>query len=123
MYLRECYIENVGPIEKLDISLSLNDSGNPKPIILVGKNGTGKTIFLAYVLDALAELAKKKFSDIVIGQRLGHSPFLKVTSSGDTHSLSGNALSFLEFSDADNKFRYVEKMGDIYPPEELKNKL
>lgn len=126
MYLRECYIENVGPIDKLDISLSLNDSGNPKPIILVGKNGTGKTIFLAYVLDALAELAKKKFSDIAIGQRVGSSPYLKVISSGDIRFLSGSSLSFLEFFNADNKFRYLEKMGEIDPQqyrEELKNKL
>ncbi len=62
MYLRECLIENVGPITSLDVSLRPDTAGNPKPLILVGKNGTGKTIFLAYVLDALAELAKKKFS-------------------------------------------------------------
>ena len=111
MYLRECFIENVGLINELDISLSLNDLGNPKQIILVGKNGTGKTIFLAYVLDALAELAKKKFSDIAIGQSVGNSPFLKVTSTADIRSLYGSSLSFLEFYDAENKFRYVEKMG------------
>lgn len=113
MYLRECFIENVGPITKLDVSLSLDTSGNPKPVILVGKNGTGKTIFLAYVLDALAELAKKKFRDIAIGQHIGHSPFFKVTSGGDTHSLSGSSLCLLEFSDADNKFCYVERVGQI----------
>ncbi|MBE9241697.1 hypothetical protein [Synechocystis salina] len=58
MYLRECLIENVGPITALDVSLDLDTAGNPKPLILVGKNGTGKTIFLAYILDALAELAR-----------------------------------------------------------------
>ncbi|MBE9241696.1 AAA family ATPase [Synechocystis salina] len=58
-------------------------------------------------------LAKKKFSDIAIGQQIGHSPFFKLTSGGDTHSLSGNSLSLLEFSDADSKFCYVEKVGQI----------
>ncbi|NEP87106.1 MAG: ATP-binding protein [Okeania sp. SIO2C2] len=120
MYLRECFIENVGPISKLDISLSLDDLGNPKPLILVGKNGTGKTIFLAYILDALAELAKKKFPDIAIGQQLGHSPFLKVTSRGDIRFLSGNSLILLEFSDAENKFCYVEKIGKIDPNKYIK---
>ncbi len=115
MYLRECLIENVGPIPALDVSLSLDTSGNPKPIILVGKNGTGKTIFLAYVLDALVELAKLKFSDIAIGQQLGHSPFFKVTSVGDVRSLSGSSLSLLEFSDTYSKFCYVEKVGQIDP--------
>lgn len=115
MYLRDCLIENVGPITALDVSLDLDIRGNPKPIILVGKNGTGKTIFLAYVLDALAELAKKKFRDIAIGQQIGHSPFLKISSGGDTRSLSGTSLSLLEFSDADDKFCYVEKVGQINP--------
>jgi hypothetical protein len=113
MYLRECLIENVGPITSLDVTLSLDSTGNPKPLILVGKNGTGKTIFLAYVLDALAELAKKKFRDIVIGQQVGYSPFFKVTSPGDSRSLSGNSLSLLEFSNADSKFCYIEKVGQI----------
>lgn len=115
MYLRECLIENVGPITTLDVSLNLSPEGNPKPLILVGKNGTGKTIFLAYVLDALAELAKKKFSDIAIGQQLGHSLFFKVTSGGDIRSLSGSSLCLLEFSDGDNKFSYGEIVGQLDP--------
>lgn len=113
MYLRECFIENVGPISALNVTLDLDHFGNPKPLILVGKNGSGKTIFLAYVIDALAELAKNKFSDITIGQQIGHSPFLKVTSHGDIRSLSGSSLCLLEFSDADSKFCYVEKVGQI----------
>lgn len=115
MYLRECLIENIGPISSLDITLDFDTLGNPKPLILVGKNGTGKTFFLAYVLDALAELAKKKFSDIAIGQQVGHSPFFKLTSGGDSRSLSGSTLCLLEFSDADNKFCYIEKVGQIDP--------
>ncbi|MEZ2300482.1 MAG: AAA family ATPase [Microcoleus sp.] len=115
MYLRECLIENIGPISALDITLDLDTLGNPKPLIMVGKNGTGKTIFLAYILDALAELAKKKFSDIAIGQQVGHSPFFKLTSGGDIRSLSGSTLCLLEFSDVDNKFCYVEKVGQIEP--------
>jgi AAA domain, putative AbiEii toxin, Type IV TA system len=112
MYLRECLIENVGPITTLDVSLSLDNKGNPKPLILVGKNGTGKTIFLAYILDALAELAKITFRDIVKSEA-GYSPYLKMSSGGDTHSLLGNSLSLLEFSNAENKFCYVEKIGNI----------
>lgn len=115
MYLRKCFIENVGPIPKFDVELDLDSLGNPKPVIMVGKNGTGKTIFLAYFLDALAELAKNKFSDIAIGQQIGHSPYFKLTSGGDIRSLSGSSLCLLEFSDADNKFCYVEKVGQIDP--------
>jgi predicted ATP-binding protein involved in virulence len=68
MYLRECLIENVGPMTSFDVSLGFDAAGNPKPVILVGKNGTGKTIVLAYILDALSELAKQHFTDVVVGQ-------------------------------------------------------
>jgi hypothetical protein len=115
MYLRECLIENVGPISLLDISLDLNSEGNPKPLIIVGKNGTGKTIFLAYILDALAELAKKKFRDISIGQRQDFSPYIKITGGGDTRSLSGNSISLIEFIEGDSKFCYLERIGTIDP--------
>lgn len=92
LYLRECLMENVGPVTALDLSFELNPNGNPKPVILVGKNGMGKTIVLAYVLDALAEFAKQSFGDVVLNQRIGHMPFVKVTSSGDSRSLSGHHL-------------------------------
>ena len=113
IYLREALIENVGPISSLDVSLELDTAGNPKPVIFVGKNGTGKTIFLSYVLDALAELAKKTFRDVVEGQVVGHSPYLKVISGGNSRSLCGISLSMLQFSDSDSKFCYIEKVGTI----------
>lgn len=111
MYLRECLIENVGPLTAIDVSLDLSSEGNPKPLVLVGKNGAGKSIVLAYVLDALAQLAKERFGDVVRDQRLGHKPFVKVASSGDSRSLSGSHVTLLDFFDGNNQFSYVEKVG------------
>lgn len=115
MYLRECFIQNVGPIASLDLSFDVQPNGHPKPVVLVGKNGSGKTILLAYIIDALAELAKKHFSDIVRDQRVGHMPFLKVTSGGDTRSLSGHHICLLEFKDSEESFSYIEKVGGVEP--------
>jgi hypothetical protein len=115
VHLRECLIRNVGPIAALDISFELAPNGNPKPVVLVGKNGTGKTIVLAYIVDALAELAKEHFRDIVLDQRVGHMPFVKVASSGDSRSLSGSHCCLLEFVDGEQRFGYVEKVGMMDP--------
>ena len=65
MYLRNLHIRNIGPIEKLDLEFELQENFNPKPIILVGKNGSGKTYTLSYIADSFYELAKKQFNDIV----------------------------------------------------------
>jgi hypothetical protein len=114
IYLRECLIENLGPISAFDVRLELEDSGNPKPVVLVGKNGTGKTIVLAYILDALAELAKRgKFRDVVVGQQTGHSPYIKIASGGDIRSVDRGGVALLEFSGGEKRFSYVEKVGKV----------
>jgi predicted ATP-binding protein involved in virulence len=87
MYLRECLIENIGPMTIFDVSFGFDATGNPKPVILVGKNGTGKTIVLAYILDALCELAKLHFTDVVMGQQRIESPFIKTTQARLTAAL------------------------------------
>jgi len=115
MYLRECLIETIGPFTSLDVSLGLNSDGTPKPVILVGKNGTGKTILLAYIIDALSELAKEHFTDVVVGQQQFQKPFMKMTSVADSRSLCGKSLCLLEFSDSSTRLAYVEKVGVIDP--------
>lgn len=115
MYLRECLIQNVGPIVLLDVSLELDASGNPKPVVLVGKNGTGKTIVLAYVVDALAELAKQHFGDVVLEQKIGRTPYFKIVSGTDSRSLSEPHVCLLEFADSDKKCDYVQKVGVLDP--------
>ena len=47
MYLTEIYLENTGPITKCHVKPPF-DNGNPLPIVIVGPNGSGKTIFLSY---------------------------------------------------------------------------
>ena len=64
MYLRNLHIRNIGPVEKLDIELELQVDVNPKPVILLGKHGSGKTYTLSYSADAFYELAKKEFSEV-----------------------------------------------------------
>ena len=50
MYAKRIQIDNYGPIEHLDINLSF-EGDTPKPVILVGKNGSGKSIFLSHIVN------------------------------------------------------------------------
>lgn len=52
MYIRRIRIYNYGPIEDLDIEFPFHDDA-PKPIILVGANGSGKTIMLSHIVNSL----------------------------------------------------------------------
>jgi predicted ATP-binding protein involved in virulence len=63
MYFKSIEIENVGPIGRLNISFPINDSGAPKPLIVVGENGAGKTILLSHLVNALLTGKQAAFDD------------------------------------------------------------
>ena len=64
MYVETIFCENMGPIEQAVIKAGFTPEGNPKPIVFVGKNGSGKSIMLSNIVDALHELGDQAFNDI-----------------------------------------------------------
>lgn len=63
MYLKKIEIENAGPIDHLSIDFPTTDSGSPKPLVIVGENGTGKTILLSYLVNTLITAKQMAFDD------------------------------------------------------------
>ena len=55
MYLKKVHIDNYGAIKSVNIDFSFDDTDNPKPVLLVGPNGSGKTLFLATIVNGLIE--------------------------------------------------------------------
>lgn len=52
MYVERVHIADYGPIEKLDIK-PLVKAMLPKPVVLVGENGSGKSIVLSHIVNGL----------------------------------------------------------------------
>ncbi len=52
MYAKRIQLINYGPIDQLDISFPF-DGDSPKPIVLVGENGSGKSICLSHIVNGL----------------------------------------------------------------------
>lgn len=52
MYVKRVQITNYGPIEVLDIEFPF-DGDKPKPVVLVGANGSGKSILLSNIVNGL----------------------------------------------------------------------
>jgi len=113
MYLRECLIENVGPIKSLDLSMPFNEDGSPKPMIFVGQNGSGKTILLAHIADALIEFAKTVYTDIVPGQRRFESPYFKLLGASNQRTGTAYGIGLLQFSHRTATYCYVDKTGSL----------
>ena len=52
MYVKRIQLTNYGPINQLDIECPF-DAKKPKPVVLVGENGSGKSILLSHIVNGL----------------------------------------------------------------------
>lgn len=53
MYVKRIQLHNYGPISQLDLACPFDEEDKPKPIVLVGANGSGKSIVLAHIVNGL----------------------------------------------------------------------
>lgn len=65
MILKKIEIDNVGPIANLCIEFPKTDRG-PKPLIIVGENGSGKSILLSHLVNALIVGKQEIYEDVEV---------------------------------------------------------
>ena len=109
MYLKEIFLQNTGPISECHVKPQF-DEGKPLPIVIVGPNGSGKTIFLSYIVDALTEFAKTAFVDVVPTDGLS-APYFRVIHQRAIRSGASFSLSLLHFKANNDNLYYCEKSG------------
>ena len=61
MYLEEINIKNYGCIKEFKYFFRKNDNNNPIPLVIVGKNGTGKTLLISNLVDSLVEIKRELY--------------------------------------------------------------
>ena len=81
MYTKRIQLINYGPIEKLDIEFPFKGE-TPKPVVLVGENGSGKSILLSHILNGLFQaqgIAFEESSEVELGKayKLRSSSYIK----------------------------------------------
>ncbi len=116
MYLKQAMIENSGPLRRLELDFHFTPEGAPKPLVLVGTNGGGKTNFLSLVTDALFEAAASHFTNVLPAQGMGRSWFRVVGGRTTTLNTPGG-FSLLRFEHGDKTVIYREKSGKVDPAE------
>lgn len=89
MYLERLTLKNTGPIKNLDLDCSFSAEGSPFPIAIIGTNGSGKSTFLAHIVNGLISFQAHVFedSDVERGKvyKLRSSTFIH---HGATYSMS-----------------------------------
>ncbi|PSB18914.1 hypothetical protein C7B61_01685 [filamentous cyanobacterium CCP1] len=117
MYFKHITLRNVGPIEKIGYDFLFSNDGNPKPLILVGTNGSGKSIFLSYLLNALIAAQQVAFDDAEVEEgkvyKLRSPQYIR---NGSTYCYArvnfGVGFSCYEWQLARPREDYVKNFGD-----------
>lgn len=107
--LKNLLIENSGAIENLNVEFPFRADGLPKPLILVGENGSGKTTALSFIVDSLLQLAATKFSNVLNPQGLG-TLFYRLRSH-DIRIGATSSLSHIRYEYQGQQVHYVDRVG------------
>lgn len=117
MYLRRLYIENNGPLRNLYLELPFVETGQPKPVVLVGGNGSGKTSLLSMIGDALFEAAVVHYTDVVQGSTFGSRPWFRIIGPATISIGAAGGCALMQFDQGGTTYVYKEKGGTLHAPD------
>lgn len=110
MYLHEARVNNDGPIADLTLTLEFGADGNPKPLVVVGENGSGKTDLLSIFADAIVEGASQHHSDVVQASGTTRA-FLRLVGGVTVRLGAAGGFALLRFEDAGTSMIFAQKGG------------
>lgn len=115
MYLKKIVCENMGPISYVDIEPGFTKEGNPKPLILVGKNGAGKSILISNIADSLFEFGDQAFSDVTEATEKGGHSFFKISAANQIKSGHDGMICYLQYADegTPKNIEYIFHTGKV----------
>lgn len=112
MYLKHLYCENQGPISKINLEMKFKDN-LPVPYIIVGQNGSGKSILLSNIVDAFYEIGALKYHNVKPLDEFGRAAYFKIISSNQIQINKEYSVAIADFFQNENKFRYLFKVGTV----------
>lgn len=111
MYLKRICYRNIGPLKNVDISFPFGNN-IPKPLILVGENGSGKSLFLSNIVDSLYEIGGIVFKNVTKTNGKEHY-YYKLGSNSEISFGQKYATSYILYSNGNDDIEYVAKEGNI----------
>ena len=112
IYINKLIDKNVSPLTDIHVDFPFDNDGNPKPIILVGENGTGKSTILSNIVDAFVEMAGISFSNVRYPTYPNEYQYYKAIVPFEIHLGKSFMYSYISFKN-EKKIDYVLKSGDI----------
>ena len=118
MYVHRLQLSHYGPISSLDITFPISD-GKPLPVVLVGANGSGKSIALSHIVNGILytkDLSYPESPEVQTGRlyKLRSPSYIGADSSFFAGRVDfNNSLYVSEFQSQITKYQY----GDSRPPD------
>ena len=116
MYTKRVQIINYGPIAELDIELPFVDE-TPNPVVLVGENGSGKSIFLSHIANGLLVAKDHAFSET---PEIEAGKVFKIRSNSYIKSGTECYFARADFEDgfffAEMRSRHLKREYEVTPP-------
>lgn len=112
MFLKRISSHNVGPIGDIDVCFEKNNNGMPKPVVLVGENGAGKSTIMSNIVDSMFEMARMVYDDAV-KQDGNKYQYYKAINHSEIRVGEDYMISYVEYEDCEKDLRYVFKGGSI----------
>ena len=104
--------ENVGPISHMRIQMPFSEHGSPKPVVLVGENGSGKSTVLSNIVDAFYEMAGMAFDNVRINLSGSAYQYYKIVGPGQIKTGQSYMYTYISFDDEKEHY-YLCKSGTI----------
>lgn len=118
MYLENIDYVNDGPVERLSYKFRKDSNGCPIPLVVVGQNGSGKSLIFSSIVDALFEISEKSFRNTWLPNEEGVGrQYYKSISEDEIRIGASFLLSKIKFEHDGNEVDYVFKTGKIKPTE------
>lgn len=109
MYIKKIKISGYGSIDSFDYSFSKDGNGNPRPLVLLGKNGSGKSLVLANLVDALVEIKRKVYPGGIL--EVNGSNYYKVGKKTYVKSDKLESVVNIDFENNDKTLHFHDVMS------------
>ena len=112
MYIKKLNYLNIGPIEYVDIDMPFNEDESPKPLIIVGKNGSGKSIFLSNIVDSMYEIGGQVYNNVLKKDSL-RSLYYKISSFSEVKYGKAFSSVYICYEENGDYLEYFFQEGDF----------